>query len=381
MDAQLNRIDVELQRCSPMLESLEEVKNQIHDFSSEMKTTLKALARRFDELFFLHYGILISINGDPDSVPVPIEGFPTVGVADLVSSKVIQVVVDPDPAEKQSFNFRSEGKSKIQGFGTELNDGFANAVLISLSLEAHFLSKLKWFDHLLPTWLEDHHGTLASSFTLLKSAFLLCSMVKSDFILVCGDTLTFWWLLCNLLVIGVALLLMADVDCVPYKRYYVSNGDSTPRDVMMRFHNVWTSTSAFRWFTFEASLFARVWPLDYPSGSVVATVGMDVTFRFIEMAFVLLDDTLLHNVAGGAIGFVFVDDSSERIVLVADGVDVPIFIFHSTHMINWLAALCGATDAPELVAKISSVIADDSYFTQVVMGFNHSDAKGLQSIL
>ncbi|KAK9160319.1 hypothetical protein Syun_006660 [Stephania yunnanensis] len=80
--------------------------------------------------------------------------------------------------------------------------------------------------------------------------------------------------------------------------------------------------------------------------------------------------------SGGAIGFVFIDDSSERTVLIDVGVDVPIFIFHSTHMINWLAAWCGATDAPDLVTKISSVIANNSYFTLAMMGFNHSDAKG-----
>ncbi|KAK9107093.1 hypothetical protein Syun_023104 [Stephania yunnanensis] len=39
------------------------------------------------------------------------------------------------------------------------------------------------------------------------------------------------------------------------------------------------------------------------------------------MAVVLLDDTLLQNVAGGAFGFVFIDDSSERTVLIDVGVD------------------------------------------------------------
>ncbi|KAK9155278.1 hypothetical protein Sjap_002758 [Stephania japonica] len=149
---------------------------------------------------------------------------------------------------------------------------------------------------------------------------------------------------------------MADVDCPPYKRYYVSNGDSTSGDVEMRFYNVWTSTSKIRWFTYEASLFARVWPLNNPSSFVVATVEMceafefiEMAFEFIEMAFALLDETLWHNMASGAIGFVFIDDSDQRAIFVVDGVDVQTFTFHSTHMFNSLGYICNGDSDLEVV--------------------------------
>ncbi|KAK9096368.1 hypothetical protein Sjap_021865 [Stephania japonica] len=50
------------------------------------------------------------------------DGSPTVEAADLVMNKVIRIVVDPDPAKKQSFNFRSEGKSEIRWVALQIEE-------------------------------------------------------------------------------------------------------------------------------------------------------------------------------------------------------------------------------------------------------------------
>ncbi|KAK9144659.1 hypothetical protein Sjap_004562 [Stephania japonica] len=133
-----------------MVESLEEMKNQIRVFSLEMKTAFNALSRRFDELFFLHFGIvlpdmgeqqleepsdwetpdptdleaceLISINGDPN--PVSMEGSLTVEVANLGASKVVRIVVEPDLVKKQSLDLESEAKSEVQILAVKIDKPF-----------------------------------------------------------------------------------------------------------------------------------------------------------------------------------------------------------------------------------------------------------------
>ncbi|KAK9135470.1 hypothetical protein Syun_014800 [Stephania yunnanensis] len=65
---------------------------------------------------------LISISGEPDRAKVPIEGSPNVGVADLMSSKVIQIVVHPDPWSNNHLSSRSKGNREIQGVPLQIEE-------------------------------------------------------------------------------------------------------------------------------------------------------------------------------------------------------------------------------------------------------------------
>ncbi|KAK9091002.1 hypothetical protein Sjap_024179 [Stephania japonica] len=94
MNTRVDRSEGEPQRISPMVEALEEMKNQISVFSLEMNIAFNALSRRFDELFFLHFGIVLPSMGE-QQLEEP-NNWKVQDPPNLVAYELILINVDPD---------------------------------------------------------------------------------------------------------------------------------------------------------------------------------------------------------------------------------------------------------------------------------------------
>ncbi|KAK9155279.1 hypothetical protein Sjap_002759 [Stephania japonica] len=90
--SRINSIEREPHKSLLVVESIEEVTNQIRDFGSDMKKAFRALSQRFDELFFLHYGIAL-----PSTEEQQIEESCSTKSPDLLDPMAFELIPINDP--------------------------------------------------------------------------------------------------------------------------------------------------------------------------------------------------------------------------------------------------------------------------------------------